>query len=177
MNEIEVKILGVDIDKIKEKILLLGGKLLKQEIQENYCYDLPPHLSNQNGFIRIRKIKSLIDSSEKVILCSKKIISQSKARITDENEVEINSFEDCLKFVESLELKLYRRSNKQRESYTLNDALIEIDTLDKDEFPEPYIEIEAVNENLIYDVMDLLEIPRDKATSKSLRQIRLEMNL
>jgi adenylate cyclase class 2 len=177
MNEIEVKVLGVDVEEVRNKIIKLGGKLVKKERQENYIYYLPPHVENQNGYVRIRKIHNLIDNSFKIILTSKKIISQDKYRKTEEMDVEVLNLEQCRSFLHSLELKFHRQENKYRESYSLNGALIEIDEWDKDIFPEPYIEIEAENEKGIFDILKILEIPESKATSKTLEQIKQEMGI
>lgn len=41
MNEIEVKVIDVDTESIKRKVIDKGGILVKKEIQENYMYGLP----------------------------------------------------------------------------------------------------------------------------------------
>jgi adenylate cyclase class 2 len=56
-------------------------------------------------------------------------------------------------------------------------VLVEIDTWDKEHFPFPYIEIEAESSEKIYAALTLLEIPHDKATSKSLTEIKKELGI
>jgi adenylate cyclase, class 2 len=177
MDEIEIKVLGVDIEEVKSKINSLGGELAKKEMQENYIYHLPPHVENQNGYVRIRTIHNMLDNSYKNILTSKKIVSQGKYRVTEENDVIVTDLKACKEFLDAMELKFYKQQNKYRESYILNEALIEIDIWDKEIFPEPYIEIEAENEAKLFEVMKLLEIPEEKATSKTLEQLKEQMGI
>jgi adenylate cyclase class 2 len=177
MDEIEVKVLGVDVDEIKNRILAKAGNLVKKEMQENYLYELPEGLENRNGYVRIRKVHSLIDNKDTIFLCIKKILSQDKYRKTEEHEFEVKDFTSCQEFLNSLGLSFHKQRNKYRESYMLNDTLIEIDIWDKSEFPEPYIELEAVSENKIYETMSLLDLAPERATSKLSEQIKKEMGL
>lgn len=177
MNEIEVKVLDIDLEITRNKILGLGGKLVKNELQYNYIYELPEHIKNRDGYIRIRKIHNLIDDSYKNILCIKKIISRSEAKITEEHETVIENLDEGLSFLNAMELKNLGCFNKRRESYSLNGALIEFDTWDKEHFPIPYIEIEAPGSSEINKILKLLDIPESKATSKSLADIKKDMGI
>lgn len=177
MKEIEIKILNVDIDKLRRDVLKHGGSLVKKENQENYIYFLPDNLKNTPGYVRVRRIYNLLNGTKKDILCIKKILSQEKFKITEEHEVEVMDFNECSMFLNSAGIRFNKRQDKYRESYKFNGVLIEIDIWDKNVFPYPYLEIEAVDENRIFETMDLLEIPRDKATSKSLEEIKIEMGL
>ncbi|SKA85242.1 adenylate cyclase, class 2 [Caloramator quimbayensis] len=177
MKEIEVKVLKIDIEKTREDIINLGGKLIKKEFQENYYYKLPESLSNQKGYIRIRKVHNLLDGSRKILLCIKTLISQEKYRTCDEHEFEVSNFKECTLFLEAMKLSYIKSENKHRESYSIDNSLIEIDTWDKDVFPEPYIEIEAACEEDIFNLLSKLNINKNKATSKSLEEIKKEMGL
>lgn len=177
MNEIEVKVLGIDIEAVKDRIIKLGGKLVKKEIQQNYYYDLPPYIENQNGYIRLRAVHNLLDDSYKNILCIKKIIFQGNYRMSEEHEFEVLNTDECKRFFEAMELKFQSREDKYRESYFFKDALVEIDIWEKEVFPHPYIEIEAASEDKIYEILAALNIPKDKATSKNLSEIKKEMGI
>lgn len=177
MNEIEVKVFNVDIESIKTKVISLGGSLVKKENQENYYYDFPPHMADEKGYIRIRKITNLLDDTKKSMLCIKKIISQDIVRKTIENEFEISDFNSADGFLKTMGINFIGCQNKYRESYKILDTLVEIDIWDKNVFPYPYIEIEGKDEKSIKDILSLLEIPFDKSTSKSLEQIKKEFNL
>jgi adenylate cyclase, class 2 len=177
MDEIEVKVLGINVNEIRDKVVSLGGMLVKKEMQENHIYHFPPHVENKNGYIRIRTIHDLINDSHKNILTCKKIISQGKYRKTEEHDVVFSDFQNCKDFLSALELKFYKQQNKYRESYELQGALIEIDEWAKEIFPEPYIEIEAENEEKLFEVIKLLDIPEEKVSSKTLEQLKEEMGI
>lgn len=177
MNEVEVKVLNINIEAIKKKILSLGGHIVKKENQENHFYNFPSHMANCKGCIRIRKTTSLLDGSEKTYLCIKKMLSQKKTRIMEENELQVPGFKSADDFLKALDIKHNCLVKKYRESYKLLNALIEIDIWDKETFPEPYIEIEGASEEKIKEILSILEIPFDKATSKSLDEIKKEMGL
>jgi adenylate cyclase class 2 len=177
MDEIEVKVIDVDTENVKTKIIGLGGKLVKNEFQYNYIYELPPHIENRDGYIRIRRIHDLNNDTYKNILCIKKIISRAESKITEEHETPIDNLEEGLSFLNAMEIKRFGCFNKHRESYKLGDVLVEIDTWDKEHFPFPYIEIEAESSEKIYAALTLLEIPHDKASSKSLTEIKKEMGI
>lgn len=176
MKEIEVKVLNINCENLKSKIKSLGGKLVKNEFQENHIFALPENLDS-NGYIRIRVIKDYITNTTKYFMCIKKVLSQDKVRKMDEKEFEVSSFDEAFGFLLSLNIKFLSQEDKKRESYILNDTLIEFDKWDDSVFPYPYAEIEAENENKLYAILDLLEIPREKVTSKGLLQIKQEMGL
>jgi adenylate cyclase class 2 len=177
MHELEVKVLGVDIEDVKNKIKMLVGKLVKKEQQENYIYALPPHMKDERGYIRIRRVHDLINDSVKNIMCIKTIVSQEKYRTTEEHEFEVLDFKESTNFLKGMRLEFAGQHDKYRESYNLKDTLIEIDIWDRETFPEPYLEIEATDEKNIFEVLDLLEIPHEKATSKTLEEIKEEMGI
>lgn len=176
MNEIEVKIIDIDCLEIEERIHTLNGKLIKDEFQENYIFSLPKGL-NENGYIRIRKTEDFLDSSTKVLLCIKKVIFQGEFREMEEKEFEVSDFEEAFGFLDMLHFEFLRQENKKRKSYLLNNSLIEFDTWDDSVFPKPYIEIEAKNEKDLFDTLSLLNIDKDKITSKGLLEIKKEMGL
>ncbi|SEF51544.1 adenylate cyclase, class 2 [Caloramator fervidus] len=174
MKEKEVKIIDVNIKEIKEKLLKLGAKKLKNEFQENYFFNLP---ISKDGYIRIRKIIDLNNKKEKILLTSKIILCKNTIRQTLENEVEISSLEDGIKFLESIGINLVKKATKYRESYHLNEILIEFDEWNKEEFPYPYIEIEADDENKIFKLVNELNIDPSKVTSKTLDEIKKDKGL
>lgn len=178
MNEVEVKVIGIDCEKLKEKIILFKGELIKKEFQENHIFSLPENI-NESGYIRIRVIKDQLNNKDKVLLCIKKVLSKEtdSVRKMDEKELEVNNFNEAYGFLKALNIKFINQENKYRESYKLNNTLIEFDTWDENVFPYTYAEIEAENESELYKVVNLLEIPRDKITSKGLIQIKKEMGI
>lgn len=176
MNEIEVKVLNVNCEEIKTKIKSLGGVLVKNEFQENHIFSLPEDIKT-GGYIRIRVIEDSLTNSKKIFLCGKKLISQSKFRKMDESEFEVNSFKEAFNFLNMINIKFLHKENKKRESYKLNNTLIEFDTWDKSIFPDTYIEIEAENEKDLLSTLSLLNINKENVTSKGLLEIKKDMGL
>ncbi|WP_035166453.1 class IV adenylate cyclase [Caloramator sp. ALD01] len=174
MKEIEVKVLNVDLEKIKEKLKSLNAEKVKEENQKNYFFSLP---NGENGYVRIRIIEDLIDRKEKITLCIKKIFKTDFARQNIEHEFEVSDFNECINFLNELGINDFKREDKHRESYILNGTLIEFDTWDKIVFPIPYMEIEAPSIEALEDILKILDIPKDKITSKGLLEIKRDMGL
>lgn len=172
MNEIEVKVLDVDIYEVISTLKSFGCTPVKKEQQENYIYSLPDSMKDIKGYVRIRRVKSLLDGTTKSILCVKKIISQDSVKFCEEHETEVSSFSACSSILTSLNLRFLGRKDKLRESYLFNDTLIEIDTWNKEYFPEPYLELEGESSEKIYETLTLLGIPHEKATSLCLEEIK-----
>ncbi|KMT20855.1 class IV adenylate cyclase [Clostridium cylindrosporum] len=176
MSEIEVKVIGIDCNDLKDKVKSLGGTLVKKEFQENYIFSLPSEL-NSTGYIRIRVTKDYLHNNNKTLLCIKKVISQEKVRKMDEREFEVDNFDEAFGFLSALNIEFLSKENKSRESYKLNNSLIEFDKWDDEVFPYPYAEIESEDEEELNNIVSLLNIPTDKVTSKGLLQIKKEMGL
>jgi adenylate cyclase class 2 len=172
MNEIEVKVLDIDTSEVIRTLKSLGCNPVKKEQQENYIYSLPDIMSDIRGYVRIRRVKSLLDGSTKDILCIKKLISQDSVKSCEEHETEICDFNACTSILKALGLSFLEKRDKQRESYLFNDTLIEIDTWDTEYYPEPYIELEGESSERIYETLTLLGIPHEKATSLCLEEIK-----
>lgn len=101
----------------------------------------------------------------------KKLISEEKYKIMDENETEIKDAKEGKAIFESLGLKLIQSIKKYRESYKYKNTLIEIDINEKDFCPFPYIEIESNDENELEEVIHLLGYTMEDTTSKSIYEI------
>ncbi|MCX7695552.1 MAG: CYTH domain-containing protein [Caloramator sp.] len=174
MKEIEVKVLNVDLENIKEKLKSLGAEKVKEENQKNYFFKLP---SGEDGYVRIRVIEDLIEKKEKTTLCIKKIFKTDFARQNIEHEFEVSDFNECMCLLNELGIKDFKREDKHRESYLLNGVLVEFDTWDKEVFPIPYIEIESPSTEDLENILNILDIPKDKITSKGLLEIKRDMGL
>ncbi|MEF9934043.1 MAG: CYTH domain-containing protein [Clostridium sp.] len=176
MKEIEVKIIGVNCEDIKNKVISLGGVQTKHEFQENHIFSLPKHL-NSNGYIRIRVIKDYLHNRNSVLLCIKKILSQDEVRIVDENEFEVSSFNEANGFLSALNIEFIAQENKERVSYKLNNSLIEFEKWDESVFPIPYVEVESPSVNELNNILDILSIDKSYVTSKGLIEIKKEMGI
>ncbi len=175
MNEIEVKVLNIDSNKIKEKLETLGAKLVKNEFQINYMFDFSDkRFFDKGGYVRIRKLVDLIDKTEKIILTSKELISKDKFKISKEIEFEANNFKLSKDFLESLGLVLRRTDEKIRYSYELEEGLIEIDTWAG---VPTYLEAEANSEENVIKLLEKIGYTLDQSTSMSLSEIMKYYNI
>lgn len=179
MNEIEVKILNIDIDQIREKLKDIGALLVKKENQINYMYDFPgePLYKNYKGFCRIRDIESMLDKTRKYILGVKKMISQEQYKIMKEEETEVFDLESTKNILVELGMINVRTDIKYRESYKYDGVLYEIDIWDKDIYPHPYLEVEAKDEKSLNIAIELLGFDLNQTTTKNLKELREDLGL
>ena len=89
----------------------------------------------------------------------------------EENEVIVDNKTAAEGIYKSLGLVLKQSIQKFRESYKLEDALIEIDINDKNFCPFPYIEIETDSEEKLEKIVKLLGYTMEDTTSKTIYQL------
>ncbi|WP_102398887.1 class IV adenylate cyclase [Haloimpatiens massiliensis] len=172
MKEMEIRIINIDVDTMRNKLLSLGCAKVKEENQTNLIYDFPDKkLLNNKGYARIRIVEDLIKNKTTNYMTVKKLLSCEKYKIMEEHETEILSSEDGKNILESLGLCLIQGIKKYRESYKFKDTLIEIDINQKDFCPFPYIEIESCYENQLKEVVSLLGYTMEDTTSKTIYEI------
>lgn len=172
MNEIETKILDINVDDIRSKAKKLKAPMVKRENQINKIFDFPDkRLVISKGYARIRIVEDLLNNSTHYYMTTKKIVSQDKFKIMQENETEILNAISGENILISLGLILLETVNKYRESYQYKNTLIEIDINDKTFCPFPYIEIESQNEMELEEVISLLGYTMDQTSSKSIYEI------
>jgi adenylate cyclase class 2 len=172
LNEIETKILDINVDDIRSKAKKLKAPMVKRENQINKIFDFPDkRLVISKGYARIRIVEDLLNNSTHYYMTTKKIVSQDKFKIMQENETEILNAISGENILISLGLVLLETVNKYRESYQYKNTLIEIDINDKTFCPFPYIEIESQNEMELEEVISLLGYTMDQTSSKSIYEI------
>lgn len=175
MKEIETRIIKINVDEIRNKLLNLGAVKVKEENQINKIYDFPnKELIKNKGYARIRYIKDLIKKEEHYYITVKKLISQEKYKIMEENETEILDPKEGENIFNALGLKLVESISKFRESYKYDNTLVEIDINDPSFCPFPYIELESDNEDELKNLVQLLGYSTDDTTSKTIYDILKE---
>lgn len=175
MNEIEVKVLNIDSESIKRKLNKLNAKLVKREFQINYIFDFENNLFfEKGGYVRIRKAHDFLKDAEKVTLTSKELVSKDKFKISKEIEFNSDSFDSSKDFLLSLGLKLKRTDEKYRESYELENGLIEIDTWAG---VPTYLEVEAETEENVINILSKLDYKLEESTSMTLAEIMKHYNI
>lgn len=171
--EIEVKVLDINPEKIREKLKKAGAIFLKKVFQRNFIYDYPDLrlLQADSSYVRLRVNEDFETRTKTVILTYKKTISRNKYKTAKEIETSVESFEQMEQFLFEMGLIKRRLDEKIRESYALNNIQIEIDEWAG--LP-PYLEVEATNEELVEEGLHLLGFSLEQSTSKNLGEV-LEM--
>lgn len=146
--EIEAKFLDVDFVDIREKLVTLGATRVhanRRMRRKNFDY-ADARLENIGEWVRVR------DEGDKVTLAYKQLSSRDIDG-TAEVSVVVSNFDDTVLLLESIGLKETSYQETKRESWTIGEVQIEFD-----EWPwvKPYIEIEAPNPDMLYDVAEKL---------------------
>lgn len=152
-SEYEVKILNIDVEKIKEKLKSLGANLCWSLLQRRYIYDFTP--KRKHEWIRLRT------NGLKTTLTIKNIESQ-RIGGTKELEIKVDDFDKTNELLETLGYKARLYQENKREQYKLNGVEIDIDSWPM--IPD-YLEIEGENEEQIEATLELLGIAKDSCVT------------
>lgn len=140
--EIEAKFLDVDFDDLRAKLRALGAECSHStRLMRRKNFDYPDmRLEAIGGWIRVR------DEGDKVTLAYKQLDNRDIDG-TKEVSVEVSSFDDTVALLQAIGLKQTSYQETRRESWVLDGAQIELD-----EWPwvQPFIEIEAIDENALH---------------------------
>lgn len=172
MQELETRIMDIDVDQIRSILLDNGAQKVKSEDQINDIYDFEDgRLLSQKGYARIRTVNDKLNDKVVYFMTTKKMLSQDRFKVMEENETIIEDKKMGEGIFKSLGLILKESNKKYRESYKLNDCLIEIDINDKSFCPFPYLEIETTSEEKLEAVVKLLGYTLDDTTSETIYEI------
>lgn len=172
MQEMETRIIDIDVDNIRKIATNIGAIKVKEENQINNIYDFENRrLLEKKGYARIRIVEDLLHNKTICYMTVKKMLSQEKYKIMEEAETEILNSDMGSAIFKSLGLNLIESIKKYRESYKYKNTLIEIDINDKKFCPFPYIEIESTSEKEIEEVVTLLGYTMKDTTSKNIYEI------
>lgn len=153
MEEIEVKFLGVDKDKIEKDLKDLGAVFVGKFDYRLKPYDFPglTMSKEKNAWVRLR------DEGNRVTLSYKERLGVGENPLKDkgmkEIEVEVSDFDETSKLLEAIGLLPKVYEERKRTRYILNNIECDID-----EWPliPPYIELEGDTIEGIKEVSDKL---------------------
>ncbi|MGE3725348.1 MAG: class IV adenylate cyclase [Candidatus Sericytochromatia bacterium] len=171
MNEIEVKVLNIDRDTLREKLRALGAVCEGREFQQNRMYDYPDrrlYLQEDGSYIRIRLIRSLDSNASEQILTLKKTLSRDKYKIAQETETAVADPEAMEQFLLRLGFVRVRIDEKIRESWVWQKIRFE---LDEWAGLPPYLEVEAPDEAAVSEGLARLGYGLEEATSMNLNEV------
>ena len=178
MKELETRIIDVDVEDIRAKLLSLGGVKVKSEDQVNEIYDFADgRLLEAKGYARIRTVTDRLTNKETIFMTTKKMLSQDTFKVMEENETIVMDAEMSRRILLSLGLELKESIKKYRESYKLENALVEIDINDKSFCPFPYIEIETDSIENLEKVVTALGYTLADTTSQTIYDILAERGI
>lgn len=163
MKEIEVKILDISVEKVRAQLQNLGAKKIFQGEVKTVLLDFPDQrLKNEGCIIRLRKL------GEKVEFCWKGKKEKKQFKIREEIETHVESFETTLQILYSLGLQKVYEGEKQRESYHLGIAKVEIDTW---KGIPPFLEVEAPTEAEVQACVEKLGFTMKQTTTMSAAEV------
>jgi len=172
LQEIETRIIKIDVNTIKERLINLGCEKVKDENQVNNLYDFPDRrMLSKKGYARIRIVEDNLNNLTVNFMTTKKLLSQEKYKIMEENEVIIDNSTVGSQILTSLGLELVESIKKHRESYKYKTSLVEIDINDPNFCPFPYLEIEGTDEDEIKEIVELLGYTMEDTTSKTIYEL------
>ncbi len=178
MQELETRIVDIDVDAIRNILLSNSAEKVKMENQINDIYDFEDgRLLAEKGYARIRTVNDMLNNKIIYFMTTKKMLSQERFKVMEENEVIIDNKKMGEGIFKSLGLVLKESNKKYRESYKLYDCLIEIDINDKNFCPFPYLEIETTSEEKLERVVRLLGYTLDDTTSQTIYDILSQRGL
>lgn len=176
--ELETRIVDIDVDNIRNILTSNGAEKVKSEDQVNDIYDFEDgRLLAKKGYARIRTVEDRLNKKTVYYMTTKKMISQDKFKVMEENEVIIDNKEMGEGIFKSLGLALKESNKKYRESYKIFDSLVEIDINDKNFCPFPYIEIETDSKEKLDKVVKLLGYTIEDTTSQTIYEILSERGI
>jgi len=178
MQELETRIIDIDVENIRSILLSNGAKKVKMEDQINDIYDFEDgRLLAKKGYARIRTVNDELNNKIVYFMTTKKMLSQERFKVMEENETIIEDKQMGEGIFKSLGLILKESNKKYRESYKLYDCLIEIDINDKSFCPFPYLEIETTSEEKLEKVVTILGYTLEDTTSQTIYDILSQRGL
>jgi adenylate cyclase, class 2 len=166
MPEIEIKVLGIDLDKVVTRLEALGAKQLFAGTVSCLHFDNEDRsIRKSKSLWRLRRWAGDEGFPSKFEICykgKKEIIDGCKVR----EEIE-TTVEDADKYEAMLNALGYQPkmdNDKRRLSYELNDFHVDIDS-----YPQVpvYLEIEGANREVIDRALDLLELRECEESTES----------
>lgn len=161
--EYEVRVLEINKDEIEKKLKELKAVLVEDVFQKRYVYDFKP--ANPSKWIRLRT------NGSKTTLTIKNVES-SNIDGTKEVEIEVSDFDTTNEILEELGYIPRGIQENKRIKYDLNGVEVDIDTWPR--IPT-YLEIEGASEEEVYNTLELLGIPKEKAISLDVQRIYEEI--
>jgi len=157
VDEIEVKILEIDVGAVVRRLEALGGAKVFDGLLTNSYFDYPSNrIAAQGRLLRLRT------AGGRCQLTYKEPVSTDRAKVMREEEITL-PMEDAARvtaILSGIGLVEKPQPSKRRVSYALGASHCEIDFYDG---VPPFLEIEAPDIEQVYALVDRLGFSRDRA--------------
>jgi adenylate cyclase class 2 len=142
--EIEIKLKVPDLVPVREKLKQLGAAPAGEVDETNVFFDTPERmLLGTDCALRLRRNRNRADGHEKLVLTYKGPRAEGPVKRREEIEVQVDSFQHTVDLLARLGYERQLIFEKRRESWHLDQCLVELDTL-----PQlgNYVEFECLTE-------------------------------
>lgn len=161
--EYEVKVLEIDKEEMQKKLKKLKAELVEDVFQKRYVYDFKP--VNPDKWIRLR-------TNGTTTTLTIKDVKTEQIDGTHEMEIVVDDFDTTNEILNELGYQPRAIQENKRIKYNLNGVEVDIDTWPR--IPT-YLEVEGKNEEEVYKTLELLGIPKEKATALNTQTIYEEV--
>lgn len=160
MHEIETKVLGVDVEKVKQKLNSLGAREIKSTRLFVDWYCVPEAKEGDHPwYLRVRKT-----SDGKSEITWKSLAKHvGNTRQSQEINIDVSDFEKAKSLLEAIGLVHYAHQEKDRTTFTYQKW-----NFDLDKYPKmpAYLEIEGNSEEHVKEAIKILELESHEAISE-----------
>lgn len=163
--EIEAKLKVDTHEALRVKLNELGAQRVGYVLETNHIFDNFQHtlLAGGRG-LRVRSCRSLEGASSRASITFKGPQLESELKVRGEINIDIDDAESGCGLFKALDYVEFLCFEKRRESWRLDDCLIELD-----EVPHlgKYVEIEGPNEQQVYQTVEALGLSNLPVIRKS----------
>ena len=159
-NEYEITVLEIDKKKIEEKLLKLGATKEGDFLQKRFLYNF--HEEFRGRFIRLRT------NGDKTTLTIKDKSAKKEIGSVKELEIEVSDFDKTNEIMNMLGYNHSTYQENKRTIYKMDNIEFDIDT-----WPmiPTYLEIEGKTKKDVEEMIDKLEIDKDKLSLDKVSEI------
>jgi len=143
MKEVEVKILNINPEEIRNRLLGLGAEKIFKGPVSTTLFDFPGRLLKKNGgHLRMRR------AGKKAELTYKGGKESKQFKKRHEIGTAVEDYDSMSEILKKLGLKEIKSYSKIRESYRLRDMRFDIDIYPKSSGVPPLVEVESTEEGV-----------------------------
>lgn len=173
MLEIEVKLIGLDQEAFRKKLLEKGASFDIEENQTNIRINSASHPIPDSSYLRLRKIQ-VQGREDQIELTFKARLQSEGARKNEETTSLVQDGEAILKILSLLGFDRQITARKNRIRYLYKNFRVEFDCWDKNTLSYPYIEVEAPSVEALDDFIKEFDIDPEKVSTKSIAELTRE---